>query len=267
MKFYLGTHEPSWLARLVDVPLFVSHRRLARYKTLPVATTDWALDSGGFTELSMHGRWNTKPREYATAVRRYQLEVGRLQWASPQDWMCEPWITAKTGLSVADHQRRTVDNYLRLRAIAPDLPFVPVLQGWQLDDYHRCVDLYTAAGVDLTAERTVGVGSVCRRQGEGSISAILDSLARRGLNLHGFGVKTQGLRISAPYLVSADSMAWSFRARMDAREGGRHPGCTHKTCANCIHYALRWRDGVVKGSPSQQMSLFSLHQPELGVSA
>ena len=34
--FYLGTHMDGWLAH-VGVPLFVSHRRLARRKTLPKA--------------------------------------------------------------------------------------------------------------------------------------------------------------------------------------------------------------------------------------
>ncbi len=34
---------------------------------------------------------------------RYRDEIGCLLWAAPQDWMCEPWITAKTGLTVAEH--------------------------------------------------------------------------------------------------------------------------------------------------------------------
>ncbi len=49
--------------------------------------------------------------------------------------MCEPQIVARTGLSVREHQERTVANYLTLRSIAPDLPFIPVLQGWRIADY------------------------------------------------------------------------------------------------------------------------------------
>lgn len=50
MRFFLGTHHPHWLAdaRFMDVPLFVSHRQISRYKTLPRAVGEWALDSGGF---------------------------------------------------------------------------------------------------------------------------------------------------------------------------------------------------------------------------
>jgi hypothetical protein len=52
--FFLGTHMPHWLG-LLDIPLFVSHRRLGRLKTLPRALGPWALDSGGFSELALFG--------------------------------------------------------------------------------------------------------------------------------------------------------------------------------------------------------------------
>ena len=38
----------------------------------------WALDSGGFTELTQHGQWRNSARDYATAVRRYVSEIGSL---------------------------------------------------------------------------------------------------------------------------------------------------------------------------------------------
>lgn len=253
MEFYLGTHMPNWLA-LTDVPLFVSHRRLMNRRTLPIPLGRWALDSGGFTEISMHGKWRTPTTEYVSAVRRYQAEMPGLDWAAPQDWMCEPWIVAKTGLSVAEHQARTIDNYLTLRATAPDLPFVPVLQGWEQDDYHRHADAYADAGVDLNAERVVGLGSVCRRQDGAQAARIVRSLADRGLALHGFGFKLTGLRLCGDSLASADSMAWSFNAR-------KHPpmaGHTHKSCANCLPWALHWRQRVMAIRPiDRQMELFA----------
>src|SRR6266536_4781509 len=89
--FLLGTHQPGWLARL-DVPLMVSHRTLHSRRRLPRARCRWALDSGGFTELSLFGRWQTSPTAYADAVARYPDQIGMLAWASPQDWMCEPAI-------------------------------------------------------------------------------------------------------------------------------------------------------------------------------
>ncbi len=55
--FFMGTHMPSWLAKL-DVPLFVSRRRLFEMKTLPRAKGIWALDSGAFTELLAYRGWS-----------------------------------------------------------------------------------------------------------------------------------------------------------------------------------------------------------------
>jgi hypothetical protein len=242
MKFYLGTHMPHWLER-TDVPLFISRRRLAGRKTLPVAKGRWALDSGGFTELSMHGEWRTLLSTYIAEVRRYRDEIGNLDWAAPMDWMCEPWILAKTGETIATHQHRTIRNYQWLRDLAPDLPFVPVLQGWVLEDYLRHADAYDRAGIDLRTEATVGVGSVCRRQHTGQIEQILGTLAASGLNLHGFGLKVGGLRIAAHHLTSADSLSWSARGRrvQPATCGSR----THASEANCLTFALQWRRHVL----------------------
>lgn len=238
--FYLGTHMPHWLG-LLDVPLFVSHRRLGRLKTLPRARGRWALDSGGFSELAMFGGWQTSAREYITAARRYRDEIGGLEWMAPRDWMCEPFMISKTGLTVAEHQRRTVADFIDLREAAPDLPVVPVLQGWGLADYLRCADAYERAGVDLAAERTVGIGSVCRRQATAEIALIASTLAARGIRLHGFGVKAEGLAEYGTHLASADSMSWSFRGR-------KVRPCIHGRAsseANCMQFALSWRDRLL----------------------
>lgn len=244
MKFYLGTHKPMWLgdARCADVPLFVSRRTLSAIKNLPRAVTSWALDSGGFTELNLHGTWKTTPAEYVADVRRFRDQIGRLDWAAPQDWMCEPTVLAKTGLTVEEHQKRTVQNFLELRALAPDLPIIPVLQGWGIADYWRCIEMYEDEGVDLAAEPIVGVGTVCRRQNTLTGSLIMTTLASSRLSLHGFGFKTHGLEACAGSLISADSLAWSY----DARRSPPLEGHDHGHCGNCLDYALRWRRNLAQ---------------------
>jgi hypothetical protein len=257
MTFYLGTHMPGWLA-VLDVPLFVSRRRLEKRKRLPRAKREWALDSGGFSELCMYGEWRTTELEYVAHVYRVRDEIGKLQWAAPQDWMCEPGIIAGdaklgwpgTKLSVGEHQRRTVENYLNLRAIAPDLPFIPALQGWEPGDYLRHVDQYAAAGVDLTREALVGLGSVCRRQHTREVEGLIWRLRQGGIKLHGLGFKKDGLPRVHDLLASADSLAWSYTAR----RRNPLPGCTHKSCANCPKYALLWREELLR---SLQPGLFS----------
>ena len=255
MIFYLGTHEPAHMPRTA-VPLFLSRRRLAPMKRLPRARGRWALDSGGFSELSLFGGWRTPAAQYVEEVRRFAGEMGNLDWAAIQDWMCEPHVVAKTGLSVAEHQRRTIASLLDLRDRAPDVPWTPVVQGWDPDDYVRHVDAYAAAGVDLRTEPVVGVGSVCRRQAGKDAARILWSLRMLGLRLHAFGVKLGGLSVSADLLHSADSMAWSAAARREEPL----PGCTHMNCANCLRYALSWRERILGAIAAVPRNLFGLER-------
>jgi len=219
-EFYLGTHRPHWLHtgrrdERPAGPLFVSARQLRerRRSAYPACDTPYAIDSGGFTELRQHGGWVTTPEQYAAEVVALARETGTLRWAAIQDWMVEDDALARTGLTIEEHQRRTVASFLRLRELAPEIRWLPVLQGQTLADYEAHLAMYREAGVCLAAMGRVGVGSVCRRQGSAEIADILRTLASHGLKLHGFGVKTGGLEAAAAFLASADSLAWSLGAR------------------------------------------------------
>jgi hypothetical protein len=198
------------------------------------------MDSGAFSEVSTHGKWKVSVGQYVREVERAREEIGGLDWCAPQDWMCEPFITARTGLSVQTHQRLTVENFLALRRRLGET-VIPVLQGWGTWDYMRHVEMYRAAGVELQKERTVGVGSICRRQHMPAASMILALLHSEGIRIHAFGLKLQGLRNNYDKLVSSDSMSWSFDAR---RTPHRLEGHTHKNCANCLEFAQLWREKV-----------------------
>jgi hypothetical protein len=203
------------------------------------------LGKGGFTELSLYGRWRTDARSYVAAVRRHSEEIGHLDWCAGQDWMVESHVRARTGASMRTHQLRTVTNYLQLRELAPELPFIATLQGQSATDYQRCADLYERHGVDLAALPRVGVGSICRRQHSGEVEQIVRSLADRGLRLHTFGAKVLGLARYADAICSSDSLAWSFR--------GRHvPGCSpsHRCESNCVHFAVAWHTRLLASLPA-----------------
>lgn len=247
MMFFLGTHEPSWLYKL-DVPLFISARRLRRYRRFKRrATCLWALDSGGFSEISMYGRWETTPVQYAREADGWRRDVGMLAWCAPQDWMCEPHMLRKTGLSIRDHQMRTIFSYEELSSLSPDVPWIPVLQGWEVTDYLRHLDMYFARGHDVTRLDTVGVGSVCRRQGTREASEIITVLHSEGVRIHAFGFKIDGVAAVGRLLRSSDSMAWSAAAR-------HLPplrGCSHSTCTNCVRWAHVWRLKVLEALPGR----------------
>lgn len=254
MDFYLGgdVQALTW-----GVPVMVSHGRLRTRKRLPRAAAPWVCDSRGFTELSQHGRWTIVARDYARALRRYAQQVGNLVWASPQDWMCEPWILRKTGLTVTEHQDRSVESVLQLRGLlAGEVHIIPVVQGYRLIDYLRCADRYAQHGIDLRAEPVVGLGSVCRRQATDEIHTIVSVLSSMGLKLHGFGVKTVAVEVVGELLESADSEAWSYAARR------RIVHCGHglvKWAANCRMCALEWRDDLLSrlGHAQQALDLWS----------
>jgi hypothetical protein len=245
--FYLGSPEPGWLAR-AGVPLFVSRVRFLRRPARPVAIARWALDSGGFSEVSQHGRWRTEPAEYADFVLEVAERCGSLDFAAPMDWMCEPFIVAGTGLTVEEHQSRTVANFSDLRGRLGAL-VIPVLQGYTLSEYRTCARMYAAAGHDLTAERRVGLGSICRRSGSDEANFIVRSLADDGYALHGFGLKGGSFRRCRSVLASADSMSWSARGRRLRICG------THRTEANCLRYALEHRAELLEPAPQTGYTL------------
>jgi hypothetical protein len=233
---YTGTHETSWLPR-VDVPLFVSCRRLRRSCPRRAAAGRWAMDSGGFTELRQYGEWRVTPEQYASEVAYWSSRLGAPDWVAPQDWMVEPDCLRRTGLTIADHQSRTVRSFLTLRDLG--VPVIPVLQGWSFDDYRRCADLYVNAGVVLS-DHVVGVGTLCRRGASDEVVSIVSGLRADLPRLHGFGVKGPALYRVGVLLDSADSLAWSY-------DGRRQPTQGHRSCANHLHAALEWRARTLAG--------------------
>jgi len=173
----------------------------------------WILDSGAFTEISTHGRWRSEPERYSEQINRWRSN-GNLAASVTQDMMCEPVILAKTGLSIERHQEITIERYIKIVG-ATDCYVMPVLQGYEPQDYQRHLAMY---GSMLGFGQWVGVGSVCKRNGDPA--AIRDVLwaiksTRADLKLHGFGIKLTALADDAvcEALESSDSMSWSKAGR------------------------------------------------------
>jgi hypothetical protein len=214
--FYVGLHQPSDARHFERA--FVSVNRL-RTRKAPVAAHEWIMDSGAFTEIATHGRYRSSVEDYAEQINRWAFEGSGLVAAVAQDWMCEPWIVRKTGLSVAEHQRLTIERYDALLPLVQDVYVMPVLQGYTAEEYLRHLEMY---GERLPQGAYVGVGSVCKRNT--SITAVEHILSaikakRPDLRLHGFGLKLTALQsaLVRECLHSADSMAWSYSARKQGR--------------------------------------------------
>lgn len=207
---YLGIHHGRWLEQLT-VPLCVTVRTMEKYRddweTHPKCFTSWILDSGAFVEISKYGQWRHDPDLYGGIVTRILDNVGTPPVAcAPQDWCCEKQSLAASGLTVAEHQDLTVESVCYLRAEFRHIPWIPVLQGWYVDEYADHVSQYHRAGIDLTQEPLVGLGSVCRRSNMSAVIDIITTLYGMGIRLHGFGLHRTVLARCARMLESADTM-------------------------------------------------------------
>lgn len=242
MRFFTGLHQPSD-AQHFDAA-FVSVNRLRKRKG-PFVVGDWIMDSGAFTEISTHGHYRHDVAEYAAEIRRWAGN-GRLLAAVAQDWMCEPFIVTKTGRSVLEHQQLTVARYDALLAEDTAGVYVmPVLQGFAPADYVAHIGMY---GPRLALGQWVGVGSVCKRNGDPrQVAAVLLAIktARPDLRLHWFGLKTTALAdpLVRSLLETADSMAWSFHARINGRNG------------NDYREAQRWAENITSRPVQYQLDI------------
>jgi hypothetical protein len=214
MTFYVGLHHPNDARHFQRS--FISINALKSRKS-HFSPSDWIMDSGAFTEISTHGRYRSSVEIYAQRIYRWSF-VGNLLAAVSQDYMCEAHILKITGLTIADHQRLTIERYDTLRSLVSCCYILPVLQGYQCEDYLSHLDQY---GDRFQGGAWVGVGSVCKRNTNvQEIETILSAIKERrpDLKLHGFGLKVTALGspLVRSLLHSSDSMAWSDAARKES---------------------------------------------------
>lgn len=214
------------------------------------AGLDVALDSGGFVAMRRFGGYRFTVAEYAALAQQM-----RPTWWAQMDFCCEPELCAdRAGIwkridSTAEHLRACQDA----ANVAQIQPPLIVLQGWKPSDYTQG-PIYEQ---DYNWPELVGVGSVCRRSLTGpdgllSVIAALDKVLPPHTKLHLFGVKGAALARLAghPRFGSMDSMAWSFRARMHARE--KKVSCNGDLRAA---FMLDWRQKQLTKGETAQLTL------------
>lgn len=217
MRFFVGLHQVSDAHRFDAA--FISVNRLRNRKS-HFGVKDWIMDSGAFTEVVKFGGYRYSVAEYAAHIRRFK-DCGNLLAAVSQDYMCEPFVLKQAGKTVDEHQRMSIERYDQLLSEDVGVYIMPVLQGYEPEEYVNHIRMYADR---LKPGMWVGVGSVCKRNSNvDTIETVLLAIKkeRPDLKLHGFGVKTTALRsgLVRELLETADSMAWSFSARIAGRDG------------------------------------------------
>uniref|UniRef100_A0A6M3LD30 DeoxyPurine in DNA protein A domain-containing protein n=1 Tax=viral metagenome TaxID=1070528 RepID=A0A6M3LD30_9ZZZZ len=215
MKFYIGLYRLPHIRHFENS--FISVNQLRNRKS-PFVVNNWIMDSGAFTEISTFGHYRFSEEDYASQINKWAT-CGNLELAVSQDYMCEPFMLAKTGLNIIQHQSLTINRYDNLVNLC-NVTIMPVLQGYTPEDYCHHLDMY---GERLNYNQRVGVGSICKRNSNPKeIIKILESInhKRPDLRLHGFGLKITSLKNAyiTSLLYSADSMAWSYAARREGRD-------------------------------------------------
>lgn len=218
MDFYVGLHQPSDARHFARCCIHIA--RLERRRR-PLGCEDLLVDSQAFMKLKLHGRYPESPEAYARKVER-AAQLAEHITAVTEDYMCEPFVLARTGMTLAAHQRLTIERYDAIRGVLDQAIYLmPVLQGYHPREYADHIRQY---GARLGLGAWVGVGSVCKRNTDpAAIRAVLLAIKaeRPDLRLHGFGVKITALASPTvrQLLYSADSMAWSLNARKNGRNG------------------------------------------------
>ena len=153
----------------------------------------------------------------------------------PMDYACEPELTITTkakehsrgfDMSVSERIEKTVTN-AELLIGSYDFngatTIIPVIQGWKLDDYKYCIDLYRKKGL-LTDY--VAFGSMCRRlkvrEARRFVVKLTDYLWRFcDAKTHFFGFKLSFLKDFAiqERIYSADTAAWTHNGM--SRKGSK----------------------------------------------
>lgn len=214
MIFFVGMFQPQHCIHFENS--FISYNVLKNRKS-NFKVNKWILDSGAFTEILKHGDFQTSVSDYAKKIEQLKSN-GNLLMAVSQDYLCDPIITQKTGMDTRAHQEKTVERYLRL-VKETTCKIMPVLQGQSPKSYLEHIEIYNG---ELKQGQWVGVGSLVKRnKNVPLIRSILKGIKekRPDLKLHGFGLKLTSLKDPniREYLYSADSMAWSYQARMEGR--------------------------------------------------
>ena len=69
VHFFIGLDHPAtawpFLRSMISINTIRDRKGSFR-------ANNWMMDSGGYTELSTHGRWRTSPQQYADEINRWK---------------------------------------------------------------------------------------------------------------------------------------------------------------------------------------------------
>jgi hypothetical protein len=168
------------------------------------------VDSGGFSFFRKYGKYPFTLEQYVDWIGYLQDDYP-IYLVSVLDYPCEGTTNRTTLKTNEERIIQTVSNAIECIDYEDSLPWMPVIQGYTLEEYLHCIDLYEQAGIDLGY---IAVGSICARKGNSlTIRNLLTKIYERThAKLHAFGLSLNYLRDPqiANILYSSDSSAWNW---------------------------------------------------------
>jgi len=256
-QFYFTAHPGDLIkSRIIDgasvMLVAAAHwdddRQCLRVRRPPSNVKTMCIDSGGFTAARRWGRYPWSVEQYVEFIRAVSRDVP-LDFCAILDYACEPSVDRSTLETNQERIVATIRNEARCYEAAPDLPWLPVLQGDTLEE--RSFDLAIRKEVGMLPAGYAGIGSIC---GRGAVAArrvvkfYADQLP--GRVFHGFGMHICALDDDAVYAVvkSWDSYAWTWGR---GQKGVDRPAeCYHRTGETWSSYTRRlaefyWKETIL----------------------
>jgi hypothetical protein len=168
------------------------------------------IDSGGFTAAKRWGRYPWTPAQYADWIAEESRDV-QLDFCATMDYACEKTVNRSILTTNKERIEESIQNELACRQVAPDLPWLPVLQGDNLAE--REFDLSLRRRLGLIPATFAGLGSICGRGVVGARQVIKFYRHQLpGVKYHAFGLHVQALDDDEVFMAvrSWDSYSWNW---------------------------------------------------------
>lgn len=183
-----------------------------------------AIDSGGFTAAQRWGKYPWRHEQYVDFVRRMSRDIS-LDFCVVMDYVCEREASEQAHQINLDRIKQTIKNELILRKMAPELPWLGVLQGNTLGERTLDLELRMERPEQLIAQE-MGIGSICGRPPSEAKEIIRFYVERLPhARYHVFGMNIQTLDNADDvfwYVQSWDSYSWAWgrgQTRLDQAKG------------------------------------------------
>jgi hypothetical protein len=227
MKFYLGfdwskkrrennTHPYAFLSAAVTWS-YNHGRGLVPFK-FSDQTKEIFLDSGGASLFEQYSDYPFSLDAFVQWIKAMQeTNDNKVKYVAILDYPCEPEINRKAFSTNQERIEATVRNAMKcFRHDISPAKWLPVLQGYSVEEYLHCLKLYKDQNLYLDY---IAIGSMCRRNDLDQIHKILKAIKERtDAKIHLFGLTIKALKKLAIYdlIDSCDATGYALGCSKEA---------------------------------------------------